>query len=147
MAPPAAVPSGTALEATAYRSILSLPGTSSGVFARLDAPYDYAADDPDLVLPAGSLIKLPIAGATYEQVVQGRWKLGDTFTLTAANRTEGTGIIKDRPIGTTYTLEQVVEIMLLYSDNTAANMLIDRFGGFGPIDDFSVRLGLGRVVS
>jgi serine/threonine-protein kinase len=135
---------GGALEATVHRAILSLPGTSSGVFARLDAPA-YAADDPEMVLPAGSLIKLPIAGAAYEQVALGHWKLTDTFTLTEANRTGGTGIIGDRPLGTTFTLEQLIEAMLLYSDNTAANMLIDRFGGFEPVNSYAARLGMGQT--
>ncbi|MFN8536360.1 MAG: serine hydrolase [Thermomicrobiales bacterium] len=146
--PPTAVPTAVAaspLETTARRAILSLPGTSSGVFVRLNDPVTYAADDPDMVLPAGSLIKLPIAAAAYEQVALGHWQPNETFKLTEANRTGGTGIIRDRPLGTTFTLDQLIETMLLHSDNTAANMLIDRLGGFGPVNDYAARLGMGHT--
>lgn len=146
--PPTAAPTAIAaspLETTARRAILSLPGTSSGVFVRLNDPVTYAADDPDMVLPAGSLIKLPIAAAAYEQVALGHWQPNETFKLTAANRTGGTGVIRDRPLGTTFTLDQLIEIMLLHSDNTAANMLIDRLGGFGPVNDYAARLGMGHT--
>ncbi|MFN8512787.1 MAG: serine hydrolase [Chloroflexia bacterium] len=146
--PPTAAPTAIAaspLETTARRAILSLPGTSSGVFVRLNDPVTYAADDPDMVLPAGSLIKLPIAAAAYEQVALGHWQPNETFKLTEANRTGGTGIIRDRPLGTTFTLDQLIETMLLHSDNTAANMLIDRLGGFGPVNDYAARLGMGHT--
>lgn len=144
-APPAAAPAGAALGVTVHRAILSLPGTSSGVFVRLGSPGDPVVDDPAMILPAGSLIKLPIAAAAYEQVAAGHWRPDDPFTLTDDNRAGGTGVIKDQPSGTAFTLDQLIEAMLLHSDNTAANMLIDRFGGVEPVNAYAARLGMGQT--
>jgi beta-lactamase class A len=138
---PAAGQAETPLVATARRAILGLPGKSSGVFASLTTGETFA-DDPGMIMPAGAFIDLAIAGAAEERLADGRWHATDRVALTAAARTEGTGILKDQPVGTTYTVDQLVEIMLAQSDNTAANLLIDRLGGFGPANDFAARLGL-----
>ncbi len=149
-APPttAAQPAQPAVDvrATAQRAILSLPGTSSGVFVNLTNSADNYADEANRVFPAASLIKLPIAGAAYQRVADGQWQLGDTFTLTDAAKVGGTGILREQPAGTTYTLDQLIEIMLVNSDNTAANMIVDRLGGFGPVNAFSQAQGMGNTV-
>jgi beta-lactamase class A len=134
------------VRATVQSAVLSLPGTSSGVFINLRNSADNYADDPDRVFPAASLIKLPIAGAAYERVASGQWQLGDTFTLTDEVKVGGTGILREQPAGTTYTLDQLVEIMLVNSDNTAANMLVDRLGGFGAVNAFSQAQGMTNTV-
>lgn len=137
-------PAGAA--AVARQSILSLPGTSSGVYVNLVDPGDTASDDPDRVLPAASMIKLPLAGAAYQQVAQGQWKQGDIFTLTQAAKTGGTGILQNQPVGSTYTLDQLIEIMLVNSDNTAANMLLDKLGGYDKVNAFAAANGMGNTV-
>jgi serine/threonine-protein kinase len=146
-APPTNTPPPVAnVRATVQTAVLSLPGTSSGVFVNLTNSADNYADDPDRVFPAASLIKLPIAGAAYERVANGQWQLGDTFTLTEAVKVGGTGILREQPAGTTYTLDQLIEIMLVNSDNTAANMLVDRLGGFGAVNAFSQTQGMTNTV-
>jgi beta-lactamase class A len=126
--------------------MLSLPGTSSGVFLNFANSNDNAADEPARLFAAASLIKLPLAGAAYQRVATGQWQLTDQFTLTEAAKVGGTGILREQPAGSTYTLDQLIAIMLIHSDNTAANMLLDRLGGFGPVNTFSQAQGMNNTV-
>jgi S1-C subfamily serine protease/beta-lactamase class A len=154
-APPAAAPlpkaaplppdRAAALREAAFRSIYSLPGTSSGVFLNVGNPDASAADDPEMVMPAGAFIDLMIAGAAHQQVALGRWSPAEIFTLTDAVKVGGTGILQGQPAGSRYTLDQLVDILLQHSDNTAANMLIDGLGGFEPVNAFSAQLGLKQT--
>lgn len=131
---------------TAQTAILSLPGTSSGVFVNLTSSADNYSDEPGRIFPAASMIKLPIAGAAYQRVADGQWKLTDILTLTDAVKVGGTGIVRNQPAGTTYTLDKLIEIMLINSDNTAANMIVDKLGGFGPVNTFSQAQGMGNTI-
>ena len=131
---------------TAQTAILSLPGTSSGVFVNLTNSADNYSDEPGRIFPAASMIKLPIAGAAYQRVADGQWKLTDILTLTDAVKVGGTGIVRNQPAGTTYTLDKLIEIMLINSDNTAANMIVDKLGGFGPVNTFSQAQGMGNTI-
>src|SRR5947209_7925465 len=50
----------------------------------------YNADD---VMPTASLIKFPIMCEVYEEVVEGKVKLGDTVTLHEKDKVPGSGIL------------------------------------------------------
>ena len=58
----------------------------------------------------------------------------------------GTGILQNKPAGSTYALDELVEIMLVYSDNTAANMILDHLGGFAAVNAFSASQGMNNTV-
>ena len=73
------------------------------------------------------MIKLPIAGAAYQRVAAGQWQLNDQHSPSPTPmKAGGTGILREQPAGTNYTLDRLIEIMLIYSDNTAANMIVDQ---------------------
>ncbi len=143
---PTAVPPKANLRGTAQSGILSLPGTSTGVFLDLNTSANNYADEPDRIFPAASLIKLPIAGAAYQRVATGQWHLTDQFVLTDAAKVGGTGVLREQPAGSTYSLDQLIEIMLLNSDNTAANMIVDRLGGFAAVNTFSQTQGMTNTI-
>lgn len=131
-----------ALRASVLSALLALPGTSSGTFIPIAQPEAAVADDPGMVLPAASIIKLAVAGAAYQRVSERRLDPVRPFTLARADKVGGTGILREQPDGTTYSLNQLVETMLVYSDNTATNMIIDRLGGIDAVNAFIVRQGL-----
>ena len=149
---PTATPSPTVAVAAgdvpgqARAAILSLPGTSSGVFIDLKNSANNASDDPSRVFSAASLIKLSIAGATYQRAANGGIRLSDQVVLQERDKTGGTGTLQAQPAGTTYTIDQLIAIMLLNNDNTAANLIVDRIGGFGTVNAFSAAQGMGNTV-
>ena len=149
---PTATPSPTVAAATGNvpvevrAAILSLPGTSSGVFIDLANSANNASDDPDRVFSAASLIKLSIAGATYQRAANGGVRLSDRAVLQESDKVGGTGILQTQPAGTAYTIDQLIAIMLINSDNTAANLIVDRIGGFGTVNAFSAAQGMGNTI-
>jgi beta-lactamase class A len=82
-----------------------------------------------LVFPQGSSIKVAILIELYSQAEQGTLRLQDAVPVTAEIRTGGSGILQHFTDGTsTLSLRDLAVLMIVLSDNTATNVLIDRVG-------------------
>ena len=77
-------------------------------------------------LPSASLIKLLVLVELCEEVRRGRANLKEAISILGSAITGGDGIIKELKIGHTFTLEELATLMIIVSDNEAANQLIDR---------------------
>ena len=77
--------------------------------------------------PAASMIKVFILAAAYEDIRDGKLSLTETFTLTDKNVVAGSGVLKECQ-GTTVTVKKTLDEMIIHSDNTATNLMIDRLG-------------------
>lgn len=93
------------------------------------------------VFPAASTIKLPILYEVFRQVDGGRLRLTDTRTLAADDQVGGSGILKDLTPGIALTIKDLTTLMIVVSDNTATNMLIDLVG-LDAVNTSCARLGL-----
>ncbi len=80
------------------------------------------------VFPAASTIKLPILYEVYRQAGEGRFRLTDPVTATADDVVAGSGILKELTPGLTLSIRDLATLMIVVSDNTAANLLIDLVG-------------------
>ena len=78
--------------------------------------------------PAASMIKVFILAAAYEDIRDGKLSLTETFTLTDKNVVAGSGVLQGMPKGTTVTVKKALDEMIIHSDNTATNLMIDRLG-------------------
>jgi beta-lactamase class A len=97
--------------------------------------------NPGAVFPSASLIKLPIMVATFQAVEDGRISLSAPITLRRQDRRGGSGILKWAAPGTVFTLRELLEDMIIHSDNTATELVLQQLG----IDYFQAtfaRLGL-----
>jgi beta-lactamase class A len=85
-----------------------------------------ASLSPDMPVKTASVIKLAILLDAAEQIRSGTAKLDERLVLTSANQVGGSGVLGELtpPIG--LTLGDVLTLMVVLSDNTAANMAIDR---------------------
>jgi beta-lactamase class A len=81
------------------------------------------------VLPAASTIKIPILIALFQQIDQGKIKLDEQLTLQKSMLAAGSGSLGKSPAGSKFSVQEVATKMITISDNTAANLLIDRLGG------------------
>ncbi|MFN8343593.1 MAG: serine hydrolase [Spirosomataceae bacterium] len=79
-------------------------------------------------VPSASVIKIPILVELMEQVHSGKMHLEDRYTLLAADKTGGTGVIAAYADGTQLTLRELARLMMVVSDNTATNVLIRKIG-------------------
>ncbi|MEM8807082.1 MAG: serine hydrolase [Cyanobacteria bacterium P01_G01_bin.38] len=80
-------------------------------------------------LPAASTIKLPILLAFFQEVDAGRITVEQIMAMQATQIAGGSGDMQGQPPGTQYTALEVATQMIINSDNTATNMMIDLLGG------------------
>jgi len=90
------------------------------------AGYYLNADTP---MPTASLIKLAVMIEVYQQAAAGKVKLTDRVTLHDADKVRGSGILTPHfSDGATFSLRDAVRLMIVFSDNTATNLVLDRIG-------------------
>jgi beta-lactamase class A len=95
----------------------------------------------DTPVPTASVIKLPILVETMRQVKTGKHRLDEKITLDKDNVVQGSGILQffDPPM--TVTLKDALTFMIIESDNTATNMVVDQVG-IKNVNDNITQMGL-----
>ncbi|MGS2616393.1 serine hydrolase [Micromonospora sp. LZ34] len=83
---------------------------------------------------AASVIKLWILVELLRRVDCGQVSLDDGVLVTPADVVDGTGELQFETFPQVVTVHRLAEYMIIYSDNTAANVLIDHLGGFAPVN-------------
>jgi beta-lactamase class A len=89
---------------------------------------DALAIDPDKPVPTASVIKLPILVEAMRQVKAGKHRLEEKVTLDKDNVVQGSGILQFFDLPIAITLKDALTFMIIESDNTATNMVIDQVG-------------------
>jgi beta-lactamase class A len=102
---------------------------------------DVAMSHAQNIFLSASLIKLPILCASYQAVQEGKLALSTPITLQKADIHGGSGVLKRAAIGTVYTNRELLELMIVHSDNTAAALLIKQLG-FDYLQQTFTHLGL-----
>lgn len=83
----------------------------------------------DEVFPQASSIKIALLAELYHQVQAGKLKLTDLYTVQAADLVPDSDIMGGLTAGVTrLTLRDLSTMVVAVSDNSAANVLIDRVG-------------------
>ena len=107
--------------------ISGFAGTVSLYAKNLDTGATVGIREADPVRTA-STIKLPILLAVFDAVPRGQAKWTEPLTLTAAEKVSGSGILGNEiSDGVQLPLQDVVHLMIVLSDNTATNMILERF--------------------
>jgi beta-lactamase class A len=83
---------------------------------------------PDVRFPAASVIKLPVLVEALRQAQSGELRLDERLPIRAENKVGGFGILKDLESLVELTLIDLLTLMIVISDNTAANLCIERVG-------------------
>jgi len=118
-----------ALEAR-LRAITSRAPARCGVVATLLGNGASARVNPDERIPLLSVVKLPVAIVVLDGVDQGRWSLDTPITLLPHDM-HPRGMLGDRYPrgGGPVSLYKLLRLMLLFSDNSAADALMRLVGG------------------
>ncbi|MDP2928198.1 MAG: serine hydrolase [Candidatus Omnitrophota bacterium] len=82
----------------------------------------------DRLFPSASLAKIPIMSACFLASEEGRIKLDRQVVLKSSDKLPGSGILKDIRPGVTFTVEELIGLMVYDSDNTATNILTNMVG-------------------
>jgi beta-lactamase class A len=95
------------------------------LFARnLDTGVTYSFNGDERVRTA-STIKVAVMIEAFTRVAEGRAKWTDELVLTKAARYGGSGVLPELADGLRLTLRDCVNLMMVVSDNTATNMVLD----------------------
>lgn len=100
---------------------------------------------PDRIFPSASMIKVPIMFEIMRQAAAGTLSLDDTLVVSGKNRVGGAGILHELRPDITMTIRELVTLMIIISDNTATNLLIDLVG-MEAVNRTSANLGLRSTV-
>ena len=77
---------------------------------------------------SASSIKAPKDIYIYEMASQGKINLDEKLTYTSNYYNTGSGVLKNKPVNTSYTVRKLIEYSTIDSDNAAHNMLMDKYG-------------------
>jgi beta-lactamase class A len=81
-----------------------------------------------MVFPSASMIKVPIMYEVMRQAAVGLINLDSSLIVRDEFRTGGAGILKELRPEINMTIRELVTLMIILSDNTATNMLIQLLG-------------------
>lgn len=76
--------------------------------------------------PTASLIKVAVLVALLDEVAKGRIALDDPLTMIARDQVGGSGVLQHLHSGLQLTVEDAARLMIVISDNTATNLLLDK---------------------
>ena len=80
----------------------------------------------DETFPTASLIKVPILVTVFDLAAQGRFSLDDPLTVLKIDQVGGSGVLQHMRPGLSLTVLDAATLMIVLSDNTATNLLLDR---------------------
>lgn len=84
--------------------------------------YELGGDDR---VPTASTIKIAILVEAFARVAEGKAKWTDELVLTKEKKVGGAGILQEFADGLHLTFRDAVSLMMILSDNTATNLVID----------------------
>lgn len=88
-----------------------------------------------------SLLKVPVAMAVAKKIDEGEWKWDNKLVLMATDKDDKFGTLHKEPIGSIFTIEELVRRSLVDSDNTAHFILLRNFE-LSEINDVYKHMGL-----
>lgn len=97
-----------------------------GVKAAWDGDEIYV--EPDRPFPTASVFKIPVLIELLLQAEEGRLSLEEKVAVTEALKSPGSGVLKELASSPSLSLSDLAMLMIIISDNTATDILIQRVG-------------------
>lgn len=96
-----------------------------------------------------SMVKVPVAIAVLRGIERGRYTLDTTVELRASDYVDGAGRTNNSPAGTFLPIRFLLEQMIIHSDNTATDLLLDLAGAaeVNALAESLAPAGFGRISS
>ena len=120
----AAAQSQTNIDDQVKPIVASFKGKVSLFAKNLDTGEVYALNADERVRTA-STIKIAVMIEAFARVAEGKAKWTDEVVLTKEKKVSGSGILFELSDGLKLTLRDAVNLMMLLSDNTATNLVLD----------------------
>lgn len=127
------------------KQVAAQPKLRAGAFVIEPATGRYAGIDADESFAAASLIKVPVLVKLLDSIDRGHVSLDEQLELRPDLIGGGSGYLQWRPVNSKVSLKEAMEAMIVVSDNTATNLIIDRVGGIDACNRDFAFWGLRRT--
>jgi len=117
-------------------------GVACGVLGEKKEEWFYKEEEN---FPAASLIKLPLLVVALKKVENGEISLFQRISVTERDKVDGAGILKELSSPLNLSLDDLITLMIVISDNTASNLVIDIVGGIEEVNKFLIKAGFNRT--
>ena len=104
--------------------VASFKGKVSLFAKNLDTGETYGLN-PDERVRTASTIKIAVMIEAFARVAEGKANWTDEVVLTKEKKVSGSGILNELSDGLRLTLRDAVNLMMILSDNTATNLVLD----------------------
>ena len=120
-------PAAAKLEKSLAAAVKDFKGTI-GIAAKNLITGEEIGLNRDTRFPTASTIKVAVMMEVYEQEAANTLRLDTPITLHESDKVGGSGVLSGLHDGLTLTVADLVQLMIVLSDNTATNLLITRLG-------------------
>jgi beta-lactamase class A len=134
-----------ALNAAIQNKIQTFRGKVSLFAKNLRTGETYGVRESEPVRTA-STIKLAIMAECFFEASEGKLKWTEPITLTQDEKVSGSGLLQDFTAGDQFPIKDVMDLMIVVSDNTATNLILNRIGG-DAVNSRMEKLGLTQTRS
>ena len=100
--------------------------------------------DAGRVFPLCSVLKIPVLVEAFRQIEEGLFTLDDRWQLTTAEKNLPSGVLVFFDDGLAPTVRDLLILMIIISDNTATDMVMNRLGA-GSVTNTMQSLGLTDI--
>ncbi len=101
--------------------------------------------DGDVPFPMASTFKIPILATACKQLADGAISLDTRMPLADEDKSMGSGILPYFESGLEPTVRDLLTLMIIISDNTATDIMVDYLGGASVIEGYMHELGLSDI--
>lgn len=129
---------------TKIESAIEAGGALMGLAMRHLEKGDEIEINADESFPMASVLKIPVLVEAARQMDAGKFTLDDRWELTVAEKNLGSGVLTFFDDGLMPTVRDLLTLMIIISDNTATDMVINRLG-IGNITQSMRTLGLQDI--
>ena len=99
-----------------------------GLFAKRLGTGETIEWHADTRFPTASVIKLPIMVEAFEQISRGALSADAIVPVRASAKVGGSGVLGELHDGAEVTIRDLIRLMIVVSDNTATNLLLEHVG-------------------
>ena len=117
----------------------------TGVYVKHLGTGEEASVRGDESFSSASVIKIPILIRAFQLADDGALDLGERVTIRRADLRDGSGILQFHDLGATPTWRDLLTEMVITSDNTATDLLVQRLGGVAALNAWLEKGGFTRT--
>lgn len=117
-----------AMPEKSVQSVVQSFAGEAGVFAMNLRTGEQIAVNADRRFPTASTIKVAVMLEVYHQAAEGALSLDDALPVKESDRVGGSGVLNGMSADLSMRVRDLVHLMIVLSDNTATNVLVNRVG-------------------